>query len=155
VRLPTISVRPGKPNKAASSFASGIIREPLAGAEAVCPVAPETRVFLSSPRAAIANLLHAHELPAAQLGTNRAVNLPGVTVSVAEMVAALERVAGKTVAARVRWQHDASIARMVATWPGAVDSSRALTLGFQRDPDFDSIIRAHIEDEIPSAQRNA
>lgn len=151
LRVPTISVRPGKPNKAASSFASGIIREPLAGSEAVCPVAPETRIWLSSPRSAIANLLHAHELPAQRFGASRVVNLPGLSLSAAEMVKALERVAGNAVAARVRWQADPAITRIVASWPGAWDATRALALGFQGDPDFDSIIRAYIEDELKSA----
>ena len=99
LRLPTISVRPGRPNKAASSFASGIIREPLNGEASVCPVAPDTRVWLLSPRRAIECLVHGHELPAAALGARRAVNLPGISVSAREMVAALERVAGTDVAA--------------------------------------------------------
>lgn len=155
LRVPTISVRPGKPNKAASSFASGIIREPLAGVEATCPVAPGTRLWLSSPRAAIENLVHGHELPAQRLGANRMVNLPGVSVRAAGMVSALETVAGKEVAALVRWEHDAAIARIVSSWPGELDCSRATALGFQRDPDFASIIRAYVEDDLRSPQRSA
>jgi nucleoside-diphosphate-sugar epimerase len=151
LRVPTISVRPGKPNKAASSFASGIIREPLAGSEAVCPVPPETRIWLSSPRSAIANLLHAHELPAQRFGVSRVVNLPGISVSAGQMVEALERVAGKAAAARVRWQVDPAITRIVSTWPGAWDCTRALALGFQSEEDFETIIRAYIEDELKSA----
>ena len=143
-RLPTICVRPGKPNRAASSFASGIIREPLQGIDADCPVAPETRMWLSSPRTAIDNLIHGHELAGASLGFNRALSLPGLTVTVAEMVAALEAVAGRSVAARVHFRRDEKIDRLVSSWPGALDTSRALALGFATDTDFAGIIRAHI-----------
>ena len=146
MRLPTISVRPGRPNKAASSFASGIIREPLNGEESTCPIAPETRVWLLSPRRAIEGLILGHDLPAQALGSSRAVNLPGVCVTAREMVAALERVAGAETAKRVRWERDAAIDRIVSSWPGAWDTRRAEALGFRGDPDFDSIIRAYIED---------
>jgi nucleoside-diphosphate-sugar epimerase len=146
-RLPTICVRPGKPNRAASSFASGIIREPLQGIDADCPVAPETRMWLSSPRTAIDNLIFGHELAGAALGFNRALSLPGLTVTVAEMVAALERVAGKAVAARVHFRRDEKIERLVLGWPGALETTRALALGFAVDADFDGIIRAHIGDQ--------
>jgi nucleoside-diphosphate-sugar epimerase len=148
LRLPTISVRPGKPNKAASSFASGIIREPLNGEQSACPVAPETRVWLLSPRKAIEGLLLGHELPAQALGSSRVVNLPGVCVTAREMLAALERVAGTEAAKRVRWERDAAIDRIVASWPGAWDARRAEALGFKADTDFDSIVRAYIEDEL-------
>jgi nucleoside-diphosphate-sugar epimerase len=148
LRLPTISVRPGKPNRAASSFASGIVREPLNCEPSTCPVAPETRVWLLSPRKAIEGLILGHELPAQALGPSRAVNLPGVCVTAREMVAALERVAGPEVAQRVRWQHDETTNRIVASWPGAWDTRRAEALGFSGDADFDSIIRAYIEDEL-------
>ena len=143
-RLPTICVRPGKPNRAASSFASGIIREPLQGIDADCPVAPETRMWLSSPRTAIDNLIHGHELSGAALGYNRALSLPGLTVTVAEMVAALESVAGRAVSARVHFRRDEKIERLVSSWPGALDTSRAIALGFAVDRDFTGIIRAHI-----------
>ena len=143
-RLPTISVRPGKPNRAASSFASGIIREPLQGIAADCPVSPETRMWLSSPRTAIHNLIHGHELDGASLGTNRALSLPGLTVTVAQMLAALELVAGKEVAARVQYRYDEKIDRLVSGWPGALDAGRAVSLGFAVDTDFAGIIRAHI-----------
>jgi nucleoside-diphosphate-sugar epimerase len=146
MRLPTISVRPGKPNKAASSFASGIIREPLNGEQSTCPVAPGTRVWLLSPRRAIEGLILGHELPAHALGASRVVNLPGVCVTAREMVAALERVAGAEVAKRVRWERDAAIDRIVSSWPGAWNTRRAESLGFKGDADFDSIIRAYIED---------
>lgn len=151
LRLPTVSVRPGRPNRAASSFASGIIREPLSGVEAVCPVAPTTPIWLSSPRAVVANLVVAHDLPGEALGTVRSINLPGVCVTVGEMVAALERVAGREVAARVRWELDPALDRMVSTWPGALDCRRARSLGFVGDPDFDAMIRAYVEDDLPTA----
>src|SRR5947208_2579945 len=106
LRLPTITVRPGKPNKAASSFASSIIREPLSGVDVICPVARETRVWVSSPRAVIANLIVGHEVPAAKFAHTRSINVPGILVSVTEMVAALRRIAGDAVADRVKWQLD-------------------------------------------------
>jgi D-erythronate 2-dehydrogenase len=151
LRLPTVSVRPGKPNRAASSFASGIIREPLSGVEAVCPVGPETRLWLLSPRRAVECLVLGHELPAAALGTVRSVNLPGVSVTVAEMIAALARVAGPEVAARIRWERDPLVERIVSSWPGAWDSARARRLGFTGDADFDAVVRAYVEDDLPGA----
>jgi len=148
MRLPTVSVRPGRPNRAASSFASGIVREPLNGVDAVCPVAPETRLWLLSPRRAIDCLVHGMALPAADLDGRIAVNLPGVTVTAAEMVAALARVAGAEVAARVRWERDPQVERIVGSWPGAWDTARAARLGFAGDPDFDAIVRAYVEDDL-------
>ena len=153
LRLPTISVRPGRPNKAASSFASGIIREPLNGIEAVCPVAAETRLWLLSPRRAIESLIAGHELQAEALGLSRTINLPGISVSVREMVDALQRVAGADVVKRIRWERDPAVERIVASWPGAWDTARAKSLGLGGDADFDSVIRAHIEDEKPAAVR--
>jgi nucleoside-diphosphate-sugar epimerase len=149
LRLPTVSVRPGKPNRAASSFASGIIREPLSGVEAVCPVPPETRLWLLSPRKAVEGLVVGHELPSPALGSVRSVNLPGLSVTVAEMIAALGRVAGPEVAARVRFERDPAIERIVASWPGAWDESRARRLGFAGDADFDAVVRAYVEDDLP------
>jgi nucleoside-diphosphate-sugar epimerase len=148
LRLPTISVRPGKPNKAASSFASGIIREPLNGEDAVCLVAPETRLWLLSPRAAVAGLLQGHELATERLQDSRTINLPGVSVSVAEMVAALERAGGKEALGRLRWERDATVERIVGGWPAAWDTGRAQALGFEGDADFDSIVRAYVEDDL-------
>lgn len=148
LRLPTISVRPGKPNKAASSFASGIIREPLNGEEAICPVPPHTRLWLLSPRKAIDNLVKGHDMAAPALGDSRIVNLPGISVSVADMVAALERVAGKDVVERIRWEHDPAVERIVGSWPGAWDIARASALGLSADTDFDSIVRAYMEDDF-------
>jgi nucleoside-diphosphate-sugar epimerase len=148
LRLPTISVRPGRPNKAASSFASGVIREPLNGEESVCPVAPDTRVWLLSPRRAIECLVHGHELPGGALGTSRAVNLPGISVRAGDMVVALEQVAGKDAAGRVRWERDPAIERIVGSWPGAWDTTRARALGFVGDQDFHEIVRAYLEDDF-------
>ena len=147
LRLPTISVRPGRPNAAASSFASGIIREPLKGEEAVCPIEPGTRVWLASPDTAIASLIAAHGLPSAALADRRWVNVPGISMTAGEMVASLERVAGPEVAKRVRWERDPRIDRMVRGWPGAGDNSRARALGFPADESFDAIIRRYMEDE--------
>lgn len=148
LRLPTISIRPGKPNKAASSFASGILREPLNGEVAVCPVADSLRLWLSSPRQAVESLVAGHELSGSLLGLNRSINLPGLSVTVGEMLAALTRVAGAEVAARVRFQVDPAIEKIVASWPGAWDDSRARALGLVGDSNFDSVIRAYIEDDL-------
>jgi D-erythronate 2-dehydrogenase len=148
LRLPTISVRPGRPNAALSSFASGIIREPLNGEEAICPVAPDARMWLLSPARVIYCFVHAHELPAEAFGSNRTVSLPGLSVTVGEMVAALERVAGKEVVRRIRWEEDPRVAAMVATWPGLLRTDRARSLGFPADESFDQIIRQHMTDEL-------
>ena len=150
LRLPTVSVRPGAPNRAASSFASGVIREPLNGLEAACPVDPETRLWLLSPRKAIDNLVHGYEVESELLGECRAVNLPGVSVTAREMVKILEQVAGAEVATRVRWERDPEIERIVGSWPGAWDVSRAQALGFGGDADFTGIVRAYIEDDQPA-----
>lgn len=148
LRMPTVCVRPGAPNKAASSFASGIIREPLNGIEAVCPVAPETPMWLMSPRHAIDNLIHGHEVDGSRFGSSRALSLPGLSTTVKEMVAALERVAGSDVVKRIRWELDPAIVRIVNTWPGNFATARADAMGFQRDANFDDIVRAYIEDEL-------
>jgi len=144
LRLPTITVRPGRPNAALSSFVSGIIREPLKGETAVCPVAREARVWVLSPSSVIECLIVGHDVPADTLGTRRVVNLPGLSVSVGEMVDALERVAGREVVQRIRWEYEDRVARVVATWPGAWDGQRALGLGFPGDESFDAIIRQHM-----------
>ena len=147
LRLPTISVRPGKPNKAASSFASGIIREPLHGEDSVCPVRPDTRLWLLSPQQAVENLILAHDLQEAAFEDARIVNLPGTSVSVEEMLASLGRVAGDEVVQRVRWEADATIQRIVGGWPAAWDQARARGLGFRSDADFESIIRAFMAED--------
>jgi nucleoside-diphosphate-sugar epimerase len=151
LRMPTVCVRPGAPNKAASSFASGIIREPLNGIEAVCPVAPETPMWLLSPRMAIDNLIHGHEIDGSLFGFSRALNVPGLATTVNEMAAALERVAGAAAAKRIRWQPDPAIIRIVNSWPGDFTTVRADRLGFKRDTGFDDIIRAYIDDEMKGA----
>jgi D-erythronate 2-dehydrogenase len=147
LRLPTVTVRPGKPNKAASSFASGIVREPLNGIASSCPVPPETRMWLTSPRSVIANLIVGHEAPASAFPHGRAVNVPGISVAVGDMVAALRRVAGDEVAARVSWHVDPAIDRIVRTWPRDFDARLGRSLHMQADPDFDSIIRQYMADE--------
>lgn len=146
VRLPTIVVRPGKPNAAASSFASGIIREPLAGEDAVCPVEPDTPMWLLSPTAAVDALLRAHETPRAawQSAThNQALNLPGLTVTVAQMIEALRAVGGDAAVARIRIAPDERIKAIVQSWPARFDTARARTLGFAADPSFDAVVRAY------------
>jgi nucleoside-diphosphate-sugar epimerase len=152
LRLPTIVVRPGKPNKAASSFASGIIREPLTGVDAICPVAPETRVAILSPRRAVDAFLHAHDLPAEAWDSHHSVIVPALSVCVDEMVDALHRVAGDRSLGRILWQPDAEIQRIVGGWPGRFTSTRALRLGFQTDANMEAIIQAFIEDDLPDAE---
>jgi nucleoside-diphosphate-sugar epimerase len=144
VRLPTIVVRPGKPNRAASGFMSSIIREPLRGEPAVCPVPADTRMWIASPECAVDMLIHAMELPASAWSWNRTVNGPGITVSVAEALAALERIAGSEAVRRVRFEPDAAIAKIVLGWPARFSTARAQQLGFKGDADIDAIIRAHL-----------
>ncbi|MCX8114090.1 MAG: SDR family oxidoreductase [Burkholderiaceae bacterium] len=141
VRLPTIVVRPGKPNAAASSFASGIIREPPAGETAICPVEPDTAMWLLSPGAAIRNLIHAHELPADAWGVRRALNLPGLTLTVSEMIEALRAVGGDAAVDRIQWQPDERIRAIVRTWPARFETRRADAMGFVRDTDFVEVVR--------------
>ena len=149
LRLPTVTVRPGKPNQAASSFASGIIREPLSGTDAPCPVAPTTAMWVSSPRTVVANLIVGHEAPAAGFGSTRSVNVPGIRVSVRDMVEALRRIGGDAVAARVKWQLDPVIDKIVSTWPSNFAPSLGLSLGMRADSDFESIVRSYIADDLP------
>jgi D-erythronate 2-dehydrogenase len=143
LRLMTVSVRPGRPNAAASGFLSGIIREPLAGQRAVVPVDPATEVALASPAKAIGGLIRAATASDRDWGGRTAVNLPALTVSVGDMAAALEQVAGPEVSALIDWVPDPAVARMFATWPGRVHSERAARLGLTADPDFVSIINLH------------
>ena len=146
LRLPTIVVRPGKPNLAASSFASSVIREPLNGEACVCPVPATTGVWLLSPSRVIDAFIHACELPSAAWGTKRSINLPGITVTVGEMIASLRRLAGDAVASRVSFVSDARIQSIVETWPTRFRTDRASAMGFRADSDVDSVIRAHIEE---------
>ena len=148
LRLPTISVRPGKPNKAASSFASGIIREPLQKEEAICPAHADTRLWLLSPRQAVESLIHAHDAPSEGFAQNRMMNLPGVSVSVGEMIEALGKVAGPEAVARIRWEADETVQRIVGSWPAAWNTDRATALGFKGDADFETIIRNFINDDL-------
>jgi nucleoside-diphosphate-sugar epimerase len=148
VRLPTICVRPGKPNKAASGFFSGIIREPLNGEEAVLPVAESVRHWFASPRAAIGFLLHAAALDTARLGTRRNLSMPGISATVGEQIAALKKVAGDKAARLIRREPDPVIERIVAGWPRNFDPRRALELGFRADSSFEQIIRIHLQDEM-------
>ena len=140
-RLPTVAVRPGEPNSAVSSFVSGIIREPLAGIDAVCPVPLDTRLWITSPDVVVQQSGACRPTRASALGGRRTVNLPGLTVTPAEMLASLERLAGAEARARVRCEIDQRIARIVCTWPGAFDISRALRLGFSADRDIDAVVR--------------
>ena len=148
LRLPTIVVRPGKPNRAASTFASSILREPLAGAAAVCPVTDEVAMYVLSPRKVIHALIHAFELPGEVFGPSRMLTLPGISVTIGEMLGALREVAGDEVANRVRREIDPRIMRIVTGWPRDADAAGARALGFESDADIAAIIRAHIEDEL-------
>jgi nucleoside-diphosphate-sugar epimerase len=151
VRLMTVSVRPGRPNAAASSFLSGIIREPLAGQRAICPVPAETAVALSSPARTIEGLLRAAAVSASDFGPPIAMNLPAVHTSVADMVAALSAVAGPATADLIDWVPDPAIETIVATWPARVDAARARRLGLMPDPDFITIVRSYA-DELRAAR---
>jgi nucleoside-diphosphate-sugar epimerase len=146
VRLMTVSVRPGKPNGAASSFLSGMIREPLAGVRAVCPVAPETPVALSSPGRTIEGLIRAAEASDADWGARTALNLPAIKTTAGDMAAALERVAGTAVAALIDWQVDPAIANIVTSWPAHIHAARAARLGLLPEQNFEDIIRAYLSE---------
>ncbi|GHC16929.1 hypothetical protein GCM10010082_04890 [Kushneria pakistanensis] len=142
-RLPTIVVRPGRPNRAASSFASSIIREPLSGEEAICPIDPEFAIWICSPETIINNLAHALSLDGDRMDTCRTVNLPGMSIQVKEMIEGLERVAGKDAGALVRYERDPQIEAIVYSWAPLFDNRHALSLGFEVDENFDDIVRAH------------
>jgi nucleoside-diphosphate-sugar epimerase len=148
LRLPTIVVRPGKPNKAASTFASSIIREPLAGQPAVCPVERGAEMYILSPRRVVEAMLHAFALPGEAFGMVRMLTLPGITASIGAMVDALAHVAGEDVAQRISWQPDPMIQKIVAGWPARFDAARARAMGFQADASITEIVRAHLEDEL-------
>jgi nucleoside-diphosphate-sugar epimerase len=146
LRLPTIVVRPGKPNKAASTFFSSIIREPLNGETAICPVQADTPVFITSPRRCVESMIHAATLSPAKLSDNRIIPLPGLTVTVQQMLDALENIEGKEAVELVQWKEDKTIQRIVQSWPVQVKAKYAESLGFKADESFESIIQAHIED---------
>jgi nucleoside-diphosphate-sugar epimerase len=156
LRLPTICVRPGRPNGATSSFVSGIIREPLLGEPAACPVSPQLELWLSSPSCAVRNLVHGAFLAPDALGADRILNVPGITISVAGMIEALRRTAGHEAAARITFAEDPLVRRIVSSWPARFDVGRALGLGFACDPAFESLIeefKAHLAAEGGAARR--
>jgi nucleoside-diphosphate-sugar epimerase len=148
IRLPTIVVRPGKPNLAASGFFSNILREPLSGKEAVLPVSREVRHWFASPRAAVGFLLHAATLDSAKLGWRRTVSAPGLSATVGEEIEALRRIAGEKAVKLIREEADPTIVRIVEGWPRNFEAKRALALGFVAERSMDEIIRAHVEDEL-------
>jgi D-erythronate 2-dehydrogenase len=148
IRLPTICVRPGTPNLAASGFFSSIIREPLNGLDAVLPVSTDVRHWFASPRSAIGFLLHAATLDTARLGDRRSVTMPGVSTTVGDEIDALRRFAGGDAVRRIHHEPDEAIARIVAGWPRAFDARRAQALGFSAEANFDEIVRVYVEDEL-------
>lgn len=147
LRLPTVVVRPGKPNRAASTFASSIIREPLQGQDAVCPVDPATRMWIASPRIIVRSLLHAATLEQKALGQNRSLLLPGIVVSVREMVDSLTRIGGPKAASRIAWQKDDRIRAIVDGWIPDFAPKKAAKLGFPQDRSMDEIVQAFVEDD--------
>ena len=148
IRLPTIIVRPGKPNAATSSFASSIIRDPLEGKAYICPVEKETKMWVLSPRRVVSNFIHASLLDAGRLGKDRIITLPGITVSVAEMVQSLKEISGENTTDLIDWQPDPFIQSIVHTWPPHFETKRANELGFKGDRSIGEIIEAFIEDEL-------
>jgi D-erythronate 2-dehydrogenase len=147
IRLPTICVRPGRANLAASGFFSNIIREPLAGREAVLPVSEDVRHWHASPRSAVGFLIHAASLDTARLGPRRNLTMPGVSATVGEQIEALRKIAGEAVVRRIRREPNETIARIVSGWPSNFAAKRALGLGFQVEANFEDIIKNHIEEE--------
>src|SRR4051812_34523464 len=148
LRLPTICIRPGRPNKAASGFFSSILREPLAGQEAVLPVPDTVRHWHASPRSAVEFLLRGAALDGDEVGPRRTLSMPGLSATVAEQIEALRRVAGERAVRLIRREPDESIMRIVGTWAEALDATRATRLGFAAERSFDEIIRVHLEDEL-------
>ena len=148
LRLPTVVVRPGLPNRAASTFASSMIREPLSGKDAVCPVSPDTVMALASPRRIVAGLIRAHDLPADAFGASRSLQLPGFSVAVGEMAAAVRRAGGEAAHGRIRWKPDPQIQQIISSWPQALFTPRAEALGFAADSGIDEAVAAFIEDDL-------
>ncbi len=148
LRLPTICIRPGVPNKAASGFFSNILREPLVGKEAVLPVDESVRHWFASPRAAIEFMLHAATLDLSMIGPRRNLTMPGVSATVAEEIDALRRVGGDKAVKLIRRIPDETIGKIVAGWPADFDAARSISLGFKADRGFVEIVRAHIDDEL-------
>lgn len=155
IRLPTISIRPGKPNRAASGFFSSILREPLIGEPAILPVSEDVRHWFASPRAAIGFMIHAANLDTAALGARRSITMPGLCATVGDQIDALRRAAGDDATKLIRREYDPVIANIIAGWPRRFKADRAEQLGFKAETDFDEIIRVHMEDELsktPSKQ---
>jgi len=148
LRMPTIVVRPGKPNMAASSFASGIIREPLNGEHSVCPVPLDTRLWLMSPAIAIQNLIHGHELSGEQLKQGRVINMPGLSITVEQMIDALRETAGAEVSGRIRMERNPAIERIVGSWPGAFRADYSRDLGFTADEHFTDVIQQFMNEYL-------
>lgn len=148
IRLPTICIRPGKPNKAASGFFSNILREPLVGKEAILPVAEDVRHWHTSPRSAVGFLIHGATIDLEKVGPRRALSMPGVSATVGEQIEALRRAAGDKAVALIRREPDETIIKMVAGWAPGFEATRAKALGFTAETSFDEIIRVHIEDEL-------
>jgi nucleoside-diphosphate-sugar epimerase len=148
VRLPTIMIRPGKPNKAASTWASSIVREPLSGVDAICPVSPESMMVCLSPRRTVDAFIRLHELPGEALGIDRAMLLNGIPASAGEIAAAMERNTGNRKVGKIIWQPDPHIQKIVDGWPRALSSDRARSLGFSVDQNIDEIVRFFIEDDL-------
>ena len=155
LRLPTVVVRPGRPNRAASTFASSMIREPLCGQDAICPVSPDTVMALASPRRIVAGLVHALGIPGDAFGASRSLQLPGFSVTVGEMAASLRRAGGDAAYARIRWQPDPAIQAIVSGWPQGLATPRAETLGFGRDSGIDEVVAFFIEDDLPAQRQLA
>ena len=147
LRLPTVVIRPGRPNAAASSFASSILREPLNGEEAVCPVPTDLELFVMSPARVVECLVHGAEVDATELGACRALMLPGVTVTVADMLDTLQRKGGEEARSRVRHEPDEGVTSIVASWPGRFHTAKALRLGFRADDDFDAVVDAFLSEQ--------
>lgn len=148
IRLPTICIRPGKPNKAASGFFSNILREPLVGQEAVLPVSDDVRHWHASPRSAVGFLIHGATIDVEKVGPRRNLSMPGLSATVGEQIEALRRVAGEKAVKLIRREPDEMIMRMCAGWAPGFEAKRATALGFTAEKSFDEIIRAHIEDEL-------
>jgi UDP-glucose 4-epimerase len=148
IRLPTICVRPGAPNKAASGFFSNILREPLAGKPAVLPVSDSVRHWFASPRAAVGFFVHAARIDTAKVGSRRNLTMPGLSALVSEEIEALRRIAGDKAVALIKHETDPVIERIVAGWPTQFDAKRASALGFKAETSFDEILQVHIEDEL-------
>lgn len=148
IRFPTICIRPGKPNKAASGFFSGILREPLNGQEAILPVDDDVRHWFASPRAAVGYIVHAATMDTSALGANRCMTMPGVTATVAEQIEALRAIAGDAAVALIRRAPDPAVANIVAGWPKDFDTARAIALGFTAEKTFQEIIEVYLEEEM-------